>query len=188
MQPIHPTGCRTYLMGMRRIRKSRNRSRRIGRPILWSLGCTLLAIGAASVWKDDPVEISGTVTRSDGDSFWIGDQEIRLFGIDAFEAGQICGTGVQRHDCGSASIVALQELTRRGVTCRGEAFDRYDRLVAVCFADGEDINATMVERGHALAYRRYSRDYIDEERRAKDAKAGVWAGEFQAPWDYRAEN
>ena len=173
---------------MRRIRKSKSRSSWIGRPVLWSLGCALLTIGAASVWKDDPVEISGTVTRSDGDSFWIGDQEIRLFGIDAFEAGQICGTGVQRHDCGSASIVALQDLTRRCVTCRGGEFDRYDRLVAVCFADGKDINAAMVERGHALAYRRYSRDYIDEEQKAKAAKAGVWKGAFQAPWDYRAED
>ena len=188
MQTIHLTGTCTYLLRMGRNRKHGNRSSRIGKPILWLLSGALLAVSTAFVWKNGPVEISGTVSRSDGDSFWIGGQEIRLFGIDAFEPGQICGTGVQRHDCGWASIAALRDLTRRGVICRGDAFDRYDRLVAVCFADGENINAAMVERGHALAYRRYSRDYINEERRAEAARAGVWAGEFQTPWDYRAEN
>lgn len=152
----------------------------------WLLGCALFGVGAFSGWGRAPVEISGIVSRSDADSFWIGGREIRLFGIDAFEAGQTCEIGGRRHDCGSAAIAALQDLTRRGVTCKGDRYDRYGRLLAVCFADDRDINAAMVERGHALAYRRYSRDYVDEERRAEAARAGAWAGEFEAPWDFRA--
>lgn len=152
----------------------------------WLLGCALFGIGAFHSGDQIPVEVSGTVDRSDGDSFWIGDREIRLFGIDAFEAGQPCEIDGHRYDCGSASIAALRNLTRHGVTCTGASHDRYDRLLAVCFAQGRDINAAMVEQGHALAYRRYSRDYVNEERKAEAAKAGVWAGDFQAPWEYRA--
>ena len=173
-------------MRRRKTRNGQGRYSTIRRLAPWLLGCALFGIGAFSDWGRAPVEISGTVTRSDGDSFWIGDREIRLFGIDAFEAGQTCEIDGQRYDCGSEAIAALRYLTRRGVTCKGDRYDRYGRLLAVCFAGGQDINAAIVERGHALAYRRYSRDYVDEERTASAAKAGVWAGEFRTPWDYRA--
>src|SRR5512143_3038749 len=45
----------------------------------------------------------------------------------------------------------------------------------------------MVRAGLALAYRRYSTDYVDEETEARNAKRGLWASEFTAPWDYRRE-
>ena len=48
-----------------------------------------------------------------------------------------------------------------------------------------DINSLMVKNGWALAYRKYSRDYIDEENEAKDKKVGMWAGKFIAPWRWR---
>ena len=63
--------------------------------------------------------------------------------------------------------------------------DRYGRLVAVCFADGQDINKRIVSDGFALAYRRYSRDYIAAERDAKRDKSGMWQGVFIKPWDWR---
>ena len=44
----------------------------------------------------------------------------------------------------------------------------------------------MVSQGHALAYRRYSLKYIEEEEAARAAGRGLWAGEFVAPWDWRA--
>ncbi len=37
----------------------------------------------------------------------------------------------------------------------------------------------------ALAYRRYSLDYVDEEADAQAAWRGVWAGEFVKPWEWR---
>ncbi len=42
-----------------------------------------------------------------------------------------------------------------------------------------------MRRGYALAYRRYSKDYVDEEDAARKSKAGIWAGEFVKPWDWR---
>ncbi len=50
---------------------------------------------------------------------------------------------------------------------------------------GEDINAWMVSQGLALAYRRYSLDYVDEEADAQAARRGIWAGEFVSPWEWR---
>ena len=35
----------------------------------------------------------------------------------------------------------------------------------------------------ALAYRRYSARHVAQEERAKDAQAGLWAGEFVPPWE-----
>ena len=63
--------------------------------------------------------------------------------------------------------------------------DRYGRLVTVCFADGQDINKQIVIDGFALAYRRYSRDYIAAELNAKRDEAGMWQGAFVKPWDWR---
>jgi hypothetical protein len=43
----------------------------------------------------------------------------------------------------------------------------------------------MVSQGLALAYRRYSADYVDEEAEAQAARRGFWAGEFIPPWKWR---
>ncbi len=43
----------------------------------------------------------------------------------------------------------------------------------------------MVSQGWALAYRRYSLDYVDEEADAQAARRGIWAGEFVRPWEWR---
>ncbi len=37
----------------------------------------------------------------------------------------------------------------------------------------------------ALAYRRYSLDYVDQEADAQAARRGIWAGEFVKPWEWR---
>ena len=50
--------------------------------------------------------------------------------------------------------------------------DRYGRTIATCSVQGEGIDAWMVLNGWALAYRRYSLDYVDEEEAAQDARAG----------------
>lgn len=46
------------------------------------------------------------------------------------------------------------------VACEARDTDRYGRIVAVCSQSGIDLNAWMVEEGHALAYRQYSKDYV----------------------------
>jgi endonuclease YncB( thermonuclease family) len=58
--------------------------------------------------------------------------------------------------------------------------DRYGRAVSRCTVEGEDLGATMVERGMALAYVAYSDDYLPQQATAEAARAGLWQGEFQA--------
>jgi len=44
----------------------------------------------------------------------------------------------------------------------------------------------MVAAGWAVAYRKYSLDYVADEERAKRARLGIWSGSFEMPWDWRA--
>ena len=75
------------------------------------------------------------------------------------------------------------DLDGAAVSCRAQGTDRYGRTIAACTVQGEDIEAWMARNGWALAYRRYSLDYVDEEAAAQDAQAGVWSGEFVPPWE-----
>ena len=43
----------------------------------------------------------------------------------------------------------------------------------------------MVRNGWALAYRRYSSDYISDEIFAKQNNLGIWKGEFMDPSKWR---
>ena len=43
------------------------------------------------------------------------------------------------------------------------------------------------ENGLAVAFTKYSEDYVPEQQIAMAAEAGMWAGEFQAPATWRAE-
>jgi len=45
----------------------------------------------------------------------------------------------------------------------------------------------MVRQGWALAYRRYCKDYLDDEKAAKVAWKGLWQGEFVPPWEWRKQ-
>ena len=51
--------------------------------------------------------------------------------------------------------------------------DRYERIIARCDVAGEDIGAWMVQQGLALAYRRFSLDYVDKEADAQAARRGI---------------
>lgn len=66
-----------------------------------------------------------------------------------------------------------------------ETRERYKRSVARCMADGVDTAAAMTRADHALAYRQCGSAYVAEEDQAKLARAGMWAGVFEAPWEWR---
>ena len=53
---------------------------------------------------------------------------------------------------------------------------------------GEKLNSKMVSSGQAVAYRKYSKNYIDHEEIAKNKKIGIWSGEFDMPWEWRKKN
>ncbi len=88
--------------------------------------------------------------------------------------------------CGKDAANALAEkIGRRPVTCEDFGRDRYKRIIARCTVAGEDMGAWIVLQGLALAYRRYSLDYADEEAEAQAARRGIWVGEFVPPCEWR---
>ena len=74
---------------------------------------------------------------------------------------------------------------RKTVRCEQRDVDRYGRIVAVCRLGGEDLNGWLVRNGYAVAYRRYSLDYVSAEDKARSERRGLWAGEFTLPWLWR---
>ena len=128
--------------------------------------------------------MAGRARVIDGDTLDVGGVRLRLWGIDAPEKRQTCRTGGRTWNCGGLAIAALR--SRSGdVRCESKGRDRYGRVLGVCFEVEEDVNAWLVSEGWALAYRRYSTDYVEEEKEARKEKRGVHRGEFVAPWDWR---
>ena len=131
-------------------------------------------------------DVTGSVQIADGDTVKIGGIRIRLHGIDAPEKNQRCEKAGQLWSCGRASTEALAKfIDDQLVTCIGDRTDRYKRLIAVCYVDETDLNAAMVDAGMALAYRKYSLDYVVNEEKSRNARIGMWTGNFVDPWDWR---
>ena len=134
-------------------------------------------------------DMTGKPRIIDGDTIEIAGERIRLHGIDAPESEQTCIADGQRWHCGMEAASALAFKIARGwVTCQGEDLDRYGRVIAVCYAGGvggPELNAWLVSEGWALAYRRFSTDYVALEQAAREARTGLWRGEFVPPWEWR---
>ncbi len=131
-------------------------------------------------------DVIGTASVIDGDTIEVHGQRIRLHGIDAPESRQLCRLDGKPWQCGKDATNALADkIARRPVTCEDLGRDRYKRIIGRCTLAGEDIESWMVQQGWALAYRRYSLDFVDEEAEAQAARRGIWAGEFVKPWEWR---
>lgn len=126
--------------------------------------------------------LEGRFAVVDGDSLVLGGERLRLEGIDAPERGQTCRRGGRDYDCGIMARDALRALMQAAdVACDGWRRDAYDRLLVRCADTKGDINAKMVETGWAVAYG----GYASQERAAREAGRGIWAGEFERPQVWR---
>ena len=146
----------------------------------------LAAIVIAMMPLHAKADIVGLARVVDGDTLEITGTKIRMHGIDAPESKQSCLANGKSYRCGQKATVALAELIgSSSVRCEEKDQDRYGRVVAVCFVGQTNLNASLVSQGWALAYRRYSMDFVGEETDAKNDRRGLWAGAFTAPWDWR---
>lgn len=131
-------------------------------------------------------EINGTVVRIvDGDTFDLlaGSNSllrIRLNGIDCPERGQ---------DYYRVAKDALAEyIFQREVKIIAVGKDRYGRIIANVFINGQNINLMMVRDGYAWHYKKYSsnNDLANAENNARVSKRGLWVIPNPiAPWDFR---
>ena len=133
--------------------------------------------------------ISGLASVVDGDGLEVEGVKIRLWGVDAPEVEQYCrrDDGTRWH-CGQHATVALDALAGgRRVFCVQRERDAYQRALCVCKLGDRDLAAEQVRAGWALAYRKYSGRYIEEETAAAAQRLGMWAGRFEKPWDWREQ-
>ena len=138
----------------------------MARPFVIAL--TLAPLLAAPSWAQQALPqstVCGPARVVDGDGMVIGNTSFRLHGIDAPETDQRCldakcviaVCGIDARDRLKAHIAG------REVCCVDKGSGAYGRRAAVCSVDGEDLNAWLVREGLALAYRKHSLAYIDQE-------------------------
>ena len=152
---------------------------------------TVLLLPALMQAPARAADITGTAKVREGDTVVIGTTRIRLGGIDAPSVDQLClNSQGERWTCG---VAARDELIKHADnqtwTChQRQVADRRGRIVARCEVNGEDIQKWLVRNGWALSYARFSHDYDEDEKAAREAKVGMWQGAFIAPWDWRVRN
>lgn len=150
----------------------------------------IIAVALSACGSEDSQwsALPGRVTRvTDGDTIDVelqsGRFTVQLASIDAPERGQ---------PYGQTATVALSELVAGGeVELQVIARDRYERLVAVVYAGGININERMVKNGHAWACGPCLKDheYCIWERAARDRRKGLWrlpSAQRVPPWEWRA--
>ncbi|MBP1874038.1 endonuclease YncB(thermonuclease family) [Ensifer adhaerens] len=134
------------------------------------------------------LQASSSIRVVDGDTVEVSGVVYRLHGIDAPEAGQKCNSANGKAwACGQEAIAAMEALVLgKDVSCDNRGQDGYGRTIGVCKIGSTNLNAAMVQTGHAWAFRKYSEDYADLEEIAHQNHVGIWQAETEAPWDYRA--
>lgn len=146
----------------------------------------LLLCGSLALGQDNPVLVGRVSKVSDGDTITVqlssGPISVRLDSIDAPEKDQPWGDEAQRALAGRVNgrEVALDVVTQ----------DRYERLVAAVYLGDENVNAWMVQQGHAWAYREYLKDpeFCVWENDARNQRRGLWSlpsGQRAVPWEWR---
>lgn len=183
-------GLALVLTGLpKRLRLERKRGAMTVSPFL--LLAFVLGFGGLLVQTEGPepapARLAGTARVLDADTLEMRGHRVRLDGIDAPETRQACRRNGQRYQCGVAATQALRRrIGGHAVACAVSGQDRHGRLLAFCqAADGTDLNSWLVEQGWALASRRYATRYVAQEERARAAQAGLWAGAFVPPWEWR---
>lgn len=132
--------------------------------------------------------VQGQASVIDGDTIDIHGQRIRLHGVDAPESSQLCYLNGKGWQCGKASAWELAKKTQgKTVSCQVKDKDRYGRLVADCLVGGKSVNAQQVEEGWALAYAKYSKDFVPHQERARAARRGIWSSQWSSPEQFRRQ-
>jgi|GEM_PF-1345691 len=152
---------------------------------------------APSETERQPQGAAGAGRVFNGDTIRIDGRTFRLWGIDAPELIQACQLDGRNYGCGREAAAYLRTLLapERGsaadapppqVVCEPRAADQFGRPAAVCRLGDMDLGAEMVRAGWALAFAPHGTDYAPLEAEARAALRGLWAGSFEAPWDWRA--
>jgi len=148
--------------------------------------------GPGGVSAADEADIYTVVRVYDGDTILVegpgGRMPVRLLGIDAPETskgkgepGQPYSRKAQRHLAGL--------ILNRPITLSVHGADRYQRILAVVYCSGQDVNHAMLQAGLAEVYRGRTPEgfdkspYLAAEAEARKAETGMWrqGGDYVSP-------
>lgn len=123
---------------------------------------------------------------SDGDSFKVlyKNQEIkiRLNHIDAPERGQDFGKKAKQYVSNLCFGKKVKIIWYKK--------DRYQRIIADVYINGNNLNREMVRAGYAWHFKKYSKDkdYNKLEKEARRNKRGLWLHPSPTPpWEWRKQ-
>ena len=118
----------------------------------------------------------------DGDTIHLNGQKIRFSGIDTPEINQVCSKNDEVIKCGIlAKELLINMIGNNEIKCVNEGVDRYKRILSECFVNNQSLSKSLVRKGFAFAYRKYSTKFIEDEDYAKKNKLGLWSGTFTYP-------
>ena len=131
------------------------------------------------------------VSIGDGDTIRVSRNgettTVRLACLDAPEMAQ-APYGQQSRTQLQSLLSASSDVTLRPITT-----DRYNRLIAEVFSQGNNINLSLVRSGHAVAYRQYLSQcdraaYLEAEQSAQQSQSAFWSNPNPVmPWDFRRQ-
>lgn len=141
-----------------------------------------------------PVPIPQVVTGRiasivSGDVFRIGQHTIRLYGIASPLIDQNCiDQNGHPYECGYVAARMLRDFVSGDeISCRIMNINAQQELMAACSVGTFDIGAALVEEGWAIALPAVTQIYIPYQTKAQQTKSGLWAGQFQMPWEWKVE-
>ena len=127
----------------------------------------------------------------DGDTIELNGEKIRFSGIDTPELKQTCiknehGIYWLFH-CGKfVKDILVKKIGNNIINCEREPEkDFFGRTLGECFVNNESLSKFLVRNGYAFAFVKYSKKFVEDEKYAKKNNLGLWAMEFEYPWDFR---
>lgn len=114
--------------------------------------------------------LAGDLRVVDGDTFYLLDRRVRLWGVDAPERGQRC-----HREATLALHTLVKGATQRHLSCTKKATDRYGRSVEECRVRGYDLGMSLTLAGWTVDAPRYSGGaYAGAEALARRDRRGRW--------------
>lgn len=133
-------------------------------------------------------QVAGRANVLTSDSFDLGPNTYRLYGVDAVEFHQFCFVDGEPWACGASATRAFQVLLDPViVTCEGTGEVTPSGEFATCTSEEGDIAEILVEQGWAFANPEQTDAYVAAEEAARAEGVGIWRGLVLPPWEYRQD-
>ena len=117
---------------------------------------------------------SGLASVKNDGSLVVDGRAVRLYGIYSPPTEESCRTFERPPQCAPRAVLALDFKITGFVRCEPKGRNDDGTLSALCWSEGTDLGAYLLERGWALALPDAPFDYVALERIARSRGFGVW--------------